>query len=64
MTNKEFQEMLKFYPDEWIVVVRSWPAAYALARTPQRVWLVAMPEHHGYEDGTGDESFPAVLLDS
>jgi hypothetical protein len=63
VTNKEFQELLKFYPDNWIVVVRSWPANYALARTPQSVWLVEMPDHHGYEEGTGDASLPAVLID-
>lgn len=62
MTNKEFQEMLKLYDDDWIVVVRSWPANYALARTPQSVWLVEMPEHHGYEEGSGDERFPAIVI--
>jgi hypothetical protein len=66
MTNLEFQEALKAFPDYWQVVVPGFPAPYEIAQKPVAIYLVRLDPTlevgPGYEEGTGKDSFPAVLV--
>jgi hypothetical protein len=66
VTNLEFQEALKTFPDYWPVVVPGWPAPYDLAQKPVAIYLAKLDPTRelgpGYEESKGKDSFPAVLI--